>query len=136
MRKWDQNGAQMGAEIDAKSEKVGKKACRKSMLNFDIEKYPNGDFGIDFGIHFGAVWGVWGVADFRQDFRQTSFFHLTRHAPPAGVRRMKIYAQMDPKSHPKIAVWAIKGPTFEVFGSVLRNAIFDEFWDVQKVDQK
>ena len=37
---------------------------------------------------------------------------------------MKIYAQMEPKSHPKIAVWAIKGPTFEVFGSVLRNAFF------------
>jgi len=37
---------------------------------------------------------------------------------------MKIYAQMDPKSHPKIDIWAIRGPTFEVFGSVLRNAIF------------
>ena len=49
---------------------------------------------------------------------------------------MKIYAQMDPKSHPKIDIWVIRGPTFEVFGSVLRNAIFDEFWDVQKVDQK
>ena len=49
---------------------------------------------------------------------------------------MKIYAQMDPKSHPKIDIWAIRGPTFEVFGSVLRNAIFDEFWDVQKVDKK
>ena len=47
---------------------------------------------------------------------------------------MKIYAQMDPKSHPKIDLWAIRGPTFEVFGSVLRNAIFDEFWDVQEVD--
>ena len=49
---------------------------------------------------------------------------------------MKIYAQMDPKSHPKIDIWAIRGPTFEVFGSVLGNAIFDEFWGVQKVDQK
>ena len=49
---------------------------------------------------------------------------------------MKIYHQMDPKSHPKIDIWAIRGPTFEVFGSVLRNAIFDEFWDVQKVAQK
>ena len=37
---------------------------------------------------------------------------------------MKIYAQMDPKSHPKIDIWAIRGPTFEVFGRVLRNAIF------------
>ena len=49
---------------------------------------------------------------------------------------MKIYAQMDPKSRPKINIWAIRGLTFEVLGSVLRNAIFDEFWDVQKVDQK
>ena len=49
---------------------------------------------------------------------------------------MKIYAQMDPKSHPKIDIWVIRGPTFEVFGSVLRNAILDEFWDMQKVDQK
>ena len=47
---------------------------------------------------------------------------------------MKIDAQMDPKSHPKINLWAIRGPTFEVFGSVLRNAIFNKFWDVQKVD--
>ena len=37
---------------------------------------------------------------------------------------------------PKIDIWAIRGSTFEVFGSVLRNAIFDEFWDVQKVNQK
>ena len=34
--------------------------------------------------------------------------------------------------HPKIAVWAIKGPTFEVFGRVLRNAIFYDFCGVQK----
>ena len=40
------------------------------------------------------------------------------------VRRMKIFAQMDPKSHPKIDIWAIRGPTFEVFGNVLRNATF------------
>ena len=119
----------MGAEIDAKSEKGGKKACRKSMLNFDIEKYPKTDFGIDFGMNFGAVWGVWGVADFRQDFRLTSFFHLTRHAPPAGVRRMKIDAQMDPKSHPKIDIWAIRASTFEVSGGFGRSLIFDEFSD-------
>ena len=49
---------------------------------------------------------------------------------------MKIFTKMDTKSELKIEVWAIRGPTFEVFGSVLRNAIFDEFWDVQKVDQK
>ena len=47
---------------------------------------------------------------------------------------MKIYAQMGPKNHPKIDIWAIRGRTFEVFGSVLRNAIFNKFWDVQKVD--
>ena len=40
---------------------------------------------------------------------------------------MKIYAQMDPKSHPKIDIWAIRGPTFEVLGGFLRSQIFDEF---------
>ena len=40
---------------------------------------------------------------------------------------MKIYAQMDPKSHPKIDIWAIRGPTFEVLGGFLRSLIFDEF---------
>ena len=39
---------------------------------------------------------------------------------------MKIYAQMDPKSHPKIAVWAIRGPTFEVIGRFLKSQFFDE----------
>ena len=100
MRKWDQNGAQMGAEIDAKSEKVGKKACRKSMLNFDIEKYPNGDFGIDFGIHFGAVWGVWGVADFRQDFRQTSPQFNTPCTPGRGAADENLCPNRPPKSSP------------------------------------
>ena len=85
---------------------------------------------------FGAVWGVWGVAEFK--LRLQADFNSGFHTPctPGGVRRMKIYAQMDPKSHPKIDIWAIRGPTFEVFGSVLRNAIFDEFWDVLKVNQK
>ena len=49
---------------------------------------------------------------------------------------MKIYAQMDPKSHPKIDLWAIRGPTFEVFGSVLRIAIFWWFLRCAKIDQK
>ena len=49
---------------------------------------------------------------------------------------MKIYAQMDPKSHPKIDIWAIRASTFEVSGGFGRSLIFDEFWDVQKVDQK
>ena len=43
---------------------------------------------------------------------------------------MKIYAQMDPKSHPKIDLWAIRGSTFEVFGSVLRIAIFLMIFEV------
>ena len=37
---------------------------------------------------------------------------------------MKICAKIDPKSDPKIDVWALRGPTFEVFGSILKNAIF------------
>ena len=81
----------------------------------------------DFGLIFGAVWGVWGVAEFRLRLQADFFSHFTRHAPQAGVRRMKIYAQMDPKSHLKIDIWAIRGPTFEVFGGVLRNAIFYDF---------
>ena len=76
------------------------------------------------------------MAEFKLRLQADFFSRFTRPTPQAGVRRMKIYAQMDPKSHPKIDIWAIRGPTFEVFGSVLRNAIFDEFWDVQKVDQK
>ena len=40
---------------------------------------------------------------------------------------MKIHAKMEPKSEHKIDLWAIRGPTFEVFGSVLRNTIFDDF---------
>ena len=38
MRKWDQNGAQMGAEIDEKSEKGEKKGMQKMMLEFDEKK--------------------------------------------------------------------------------------------------
>ena len=37
---------------------------------------------------------------------------------------MKIYAKINTKSVPKIKVWAFGGPTFEVFGSISRNAIF------------
>ena len=49
---------------------------------------------------------------------------------------MKIDAQMVPKSHPKIDIWAIRASTFEVLGGFGRVLIFDEFWDGQKVDQK
>ena len=37
-----------------------KKAWRKSMLKFDVEKKANADFEIDFGVNFGAVWGGLG----------------------------------------------------------------------------
>ena len=97
------------------------------MLIFDVEKKANADFEIDFWVNFGAVWGERGVAEFKLRLQADFNSHFTRHAPQAGVRRMKIYAQMDPKSHPKIDLWAIRGPTFEVFGSVLRNAIFYDF---------
>ena len=40
---------------------------------------------------------------------------------------MKIHAKNDPKSEPKIEVWAIRGPTFEVLGGFLRSLIFYEF---------
>ena len=40
---------------------------------------------------------------------------------------MKIHAKIDPKSEPKIEVRAIRGPTFEVLGGILKSLIFDEF---------
>ena len=49
---------------------------------------------------------------------------------------IEIYGQMDPKSHPKIDIWAIRASTFEVLLGFGRTLIFDEFWDGQKVDQK
>ena len=42
---------------------------------------------------------------------------------------LKGYAQMDPKSHPKIDIWAIRASTFEVSGGFGRSLIFDEFSD-------
>ena len=36
---------------------------------------------------------------------------------------MKIRAKMDSKSEPKIDVWAIRGPTFEVLGAFLKGLI-------------
>ena len=47
---------------------------------------------------------------------------------------MKIYAKMDPKSDPKIDVWALEGPLFEVSGGFLRSRIFDEFSIGKKSD--
>ena len=40
---------------------------------------------------------------------------------------MKKHAKNEPKSEPKIDVWAIRGPTFEVLGRFLRGLILDEF---------
>ena len=40
---------------------------------------------------------------------------------------MKIYAKMDPKSDPKIDIWALRGPIFEILGGLFRSLIFDEF---------
>ena len=49
---------------------------------------------------------------------------------------MKIYAKIDPQSDPKINVWALRDPTFEVFGCVLRNAIFFMIFEVCQNRQK
>ena len=35
-------------------------------------------------------------------------------------------AKMGSKSEPKTEVWAIRGPTFEVFGRFLKSLFFDE----------
>ena len=78
----------------------------------------------DFGLIFGAVWGERGVAEFKLRLQADFNLGFTRPAPQAGVRRMKIDAQMDTKSDAKIDVWAIRGPTFEVLGHVFRNAFF------------
>ena len=40
---------------------------------------------------------------------------------------MKLYVKIDPKNEPKIDVWAIRGPTFEVLGAFLKSLIFNEF---------
>ena len=73
---------------------------------------------------FGAVWGVWGVAEFKLRLQADFNLGFTRPAPQAGVRRMKIYAEMDSKSDAKIDVWASRGPTFDAFGQFFGKAIF------------
>ena len=45
---------------------------------------------------------------------------------------LKIHAKMEPKSDPKIDVWAIRGPTFEVLGGFLKSFFFDEFSNGEK----
>ena len=45
---------------------------------------------------------------------------------------MKIHAKIDPKSEHKIEVWALRGPTFEVLGGILRSLNFYEFSNREK----
>ena len=40
---------------------------------------------------------------------------------------MKIDAKMDPKSNPKLDIWALRGQIFEILGCFLRSQIFDGF---------
>ena len=40
---------------------------------------------------------------------------------------MKIGAKTDPKSDPKIDIWALRGQIFEILGCFLRSQIFDGF---------
>ena len=51
------------------------------------------------------------------------FYHIMKKSRIS----WKIHAKMESKSDPKIDVWAIRGPTFEVLGRFLRGLIFDEF---------
>ena len=40
---------------------------------------------------------------------------------------MKIDAKMDPRSGPKIDIWALRGQIFEILGGFLKSLIFDGF---------
>ena len=40
---------------------------------------------------------------------------------------MKIDAKMDPKSNPKLDIWALRGQIFEILGCFLRSRIFEGF---------
>ena len=77
-----------------------------------------------FGSIFGAVRGVRGAVEFK--LRLQADFNSGFHTPctPGGVRRMKIYAQIDTKNDAEIDIWAIRGPIFEVLGHVFRKAFF------------
>ena len=48
----------------------------KKTMNFSCRFF---DYGGDFGSIFGAVWGVWGVAEFR--LRLQADFNLSFHTP-------------------------------------------------------
>ena len=51
-----------------------------------------------FGSIFGAVWGVWGVAEFKLRLQADFNCDLTRPAPQAGVRRIKNRYEINAKS--------------------------------------
>ena len=54
------------------------------MLNFDTEKSADFNFEVDFWVNFGAVWGVWGVAEFKLRLQADFNLAFTRPAPQAG----------------------------------------------------
>ena len=47
---------------------------------------------------FGAVWGVWGVAEFKLRLQADFNLGFTRPAPQAGVRRIKIDEKINANS--------------------------------------
>ena len=57
-------------------------------------------------MNFGAVWGVWGVAEFKLRLQADFKRNLTRHAPQAGVRRMSKGVQNDAKMDAKITIFS------------------------------
>ena len=63
---------------------------------FENEQIPF--IGGDLGLIFGAVWGVWGVAEFK--LRLQADFNLSSHTPctPGGVRRINNQSKIDAKS--------------------------------------
>ena len=88
MPKWRPNGGQNRLKIW--------KSAKKSMPKFNAEFWCWFlDYGGDFGSIFGAVWGVWGVAEFK--LRLQADFFPSFHTPctPGGVRRIKNQCKFD-----------------------------------------
>ena len=50
----------------------------------------------DFGLIFEAVWGVWGVAEFKLRLQADFNLGFTRPAPQAGVRRIEHFSKIRP----------------------------------------
>ena len=122
--KWCQNGGHMEVKIAWKSKNMRKKAWRKSMLKFDAEKKADSHFEIVFWLDIWSGPGVNGGGWIQDKISERPLFSFHTPCTPGGVRRMKIYTQMDTKTDAKIDVWAIRGPTFEVLGYVFRKALF------------